>query len=302
MNSHTLRRYFLPIGLGLLSLLLVGRVLSVGAGILIPEDVDVLLLLGGLAAVLILAIHTLVRLSMNYLRQLSVERLRRETLAEHARFLRRLDHELKNPLTTLRTGLKTLTLTGLNEQQQRLTGAMEAEVLRMIRLVTALRNLADMESQPLNLRPVRLEDFVAGLVQNEEERLAQAGLSLTPLLEASQPVWILDEDLLSLAVHNLLDNARKYASPGGAVELRVVADSDLLIQVWDNGQGIAPEYLPHVWEELYRADPLGDTAGSGIGLALVKTIVERHGGGVAIDSQPGQGTTVSLRLPPGEVP
>ncbi|MFZ1755154.1 MAG: histidine kinase dimerization/phospho-acceptor domain-containing protein [Caldilineaceae bacterium] len=160
MKIGQLRRYALPLALGLLSLLLVVRVLGVEAGILVPEDADVLFLLAGLAVVLIFAIHALVRLSLNYLRQLSVQRVRAETLAEHARFLRRLDHELKNPLMTLNAGLKTLNLTDLSQQQQRLTSAMDAEVRRMTRLVTALRNLADLEGQPLNLQPVALDPFV----------------------------------------------------------------------------------------------------------------------------------------------
>lgn len=297
MKIGQLRRYALPIGLGLLSLLLVVRVLGVEAGILVPEDADVLFLLAGLAVVLIIAIHALVRLSMNYLRQLSVQRVRAETLAEHARFLRRLDHELKNPLTTLHAGLKTLHLTNLNQQQQRLTSAMDAEVQRMTRLVTALRNLADLEGQPLNLQPVALDPFVRALVQNEEERYAADGRSLAYHCHLNQSHWVVDEDMLALAVHNLLDNACKYTPSGGHIELSVITDNRLLIQVGDDGAGIDPERLPHVWEELYRADPLGDTAGSGIGLALVKAIVERHGGSVAIASDPDVGTTVSLLLP-----
>lgn len=297
MKIGQLRRYALPIGLGLLSLLLVVRVLGVEAGILVPEDADVLFLLAGLAVVLIIAIHALVRLSMNYLRQLSVQRVRAETLAEHARFLRRLDHELKNPLTTLHAGLKTLHLTNLNQQQQRLTSAMDAEVQRMTRLVTALRNLADLEGQPLNLQPVALDPFVRALVQNEEERYAADGRSLVYHCHLNQSHWVIDEDMLALAVHNLLDNACKYTPSGGHIELSVITDNRLLIQVSDDGAGIDPERLPHVWEELYRADPLGDTAGSGIGLALVKAIVERHGGSVAIASDPDVGTTVSLLLP-----
>jgi signal transduction histidine kinase len=98
------RRYLLPAALGLMGLLLLARLFFINSSVLVPEDIDIVLLVVLLSVTMVTAIHTIVRISMNYLRLLSVQHARRETLAEHSRFLLRLDHVLKNPLTTLRAG------------------------------------------------------------------------------------------------------------------------------------------------------------------------------------------------------
>ncbi len=292
-------RYFLlPIMLGLFGLLLLLRVFAGGSLILVPEDIDVVILVLFLSLAIVAAIHTLVRLSMGYLRELSVQRVRRETLTEHGRFLRRLDHELKNPLTTLRAGLSTLSLTNLDEKQQHLIQTMQTETLRLSKLVSDLRKLSDLEAQPLNLQLINIEAFIQDVMQMEQERFEAAGRRLTSQVGADRSEWVLDEDLLTLAVHNLLDNALKYTRPGDTVQLNVQAQTGLVIRVVDNGRGILPEALPHVWEELYRAEQMQErVSGSGIGLTLVKAIVERHGGSVSISSEPGVETAVSLTLP-----
>lgn len=290
-------RYLLPITLGALGVLLLIRVFISNTRILVPEDFDVVVLVSLLGVAMIAAIHAIVRISMRYLRLLSVQQARRETLAEHSRFLRRLDHELKNPLTTLRAGLSTLSLTQLDEQQQQIVKTMEAETMRLSRLVADLRKLAELEAQPLNLQPINLETFVANIMQIERDRFEAGGRILTSHIDAGQPNWLADEDLLALAVHNLLDNAFKYTRPADSIRLEVVAQNELSIRVTDTGSGILPDALPHIWEELYRTEQMKKAPGSGIGLALVKAIVERHAGTVAIESEPGLGTTVALHLP-----
>ena len=292
------RNFLLPVLLGLFGLLLLLRVFAGGALILVPEDIDVVLLVLFLSVAIVVAIHTLVRLSMGYLRELSVQRVRRETLTEHGRFLRRLDHELKNPLTTLRAGLSTLSLTTLDDQQKHLIQTMQTETLRLSKLVSDLRKLSDLEAQPLNLQPIDIEAFIHSVKQMEQERFESEERQLTCRVEAARSEWVVDEDLLTLAIHNLLDNALKYTQPGDKVQLNVQAQTDLVIQVTDTGQGIPPEALPHVWEELYRAEQMQEkVAGSGIGLTLVKAIVERHGGNVSVVSKPGMETAVSITLP-----
>lgn len=117
MTGSGYRRYLLPIVLGALGLLLLLRVFVVDSSILIPEDVDVVILVVLLGVAMVAAIRALVGTWMEYLHRLSARRARRETLAEHVRFLGRLDHELKNPLTALRAGLSTLSLTGLKDRK-----------------------------------------------------------------------------------------------------------------------------------------------------------------------------------------
>lgn len=291
-------RYLLPIALGLLGLLLLTRVFLADAWILVPEDADVILMVALLSVTMIVAVHTIVRISMTHLRLRSVQHIRRETLAEHRRFLSRLDHELKNPLTALRAGAQSLALTPLDDRQQRIVETMETETLRLNRLVADLRKLAELETQPLDLRPVQMTTFIMNIAHQERERFEAAQRTLLTAVDATQEVWVVDEDLLALAIHNLLDNAFKYTRPGGTVRLEATIDHTLTIRVVDDGVGIPPDVLPHVWEELYRAQPVAKISGSGIGLALVKAIVERHDGEVSITSTPNAGTSVLLRLPP----
>jgi two-component system OmpR family sensor kinase len=109
-----------------------------------------------------------------------------------------------------------------------------------------------------------------------------------------------DPDLLFLAVHNLLTNAFKFTQPGDRIEVRALEDgAAVVIEVADTGPGIPGNEIPHVWEELYRGQGARGIPGSGLGLALVRAIVERHGGQVALRSRQGQGTVFTLRLPIG---
>ncbi|MDX1663643.1 MAG: HAMP domain-containing sensor histidine kinase [Candidatus Promineifilaceae bacterium] len=301
------RRRFLPALLAALALLLLARILlsyfglSEGPILLpgaAPPALEVLLLLTLLGVALVAAIHSMMRLWIDALRTVSVRRVRREALAEHSRFLSRLDHELKNPLTAVRTGLSTLRLTELDERQRRLVETMETETVRLSRLVADLRKLAALETQPLNIQPVAMGEFGEQMVQLQQERFATGGRTLRFKPPAPGVVWRVDEDLLALAVANLLDNAFKYTVPGDEVRLSIDAGPLLVLEVADSGIGVSAEALPHIFEELYRAREVQTIPGSGLGLALVKAIVERHDGEIEVASRPGEGTAVRIQLPP----
>jgi two-component system OmpR family sensor kinase len=103
---------------------------------------------------------------------------------------------------------------------------------------------------------------------------------------------------LLLVFHNLLDNADKFCEPGDTIEVRAFEDgSVVVVEVADTGPGIPPEELPHIWEELYRGEKARGVPGSGLGLALVRAIVERHHGQISLRSREQQGTVVTVRLP-----
>ncbi len=222
---------------------------------------------------------------------------------ERRRFLRRLDHELKNPLTAMRAGLANLAELPAGEARSEAQASVEAQTLRLSRLSADLRKLAELEVRlvehsPVNVTALLQEAF--GMAQ-EQPGATERHLSLS----IPQAPWPLpnirgDPDLLYLAVHNLLDNALKFSRPGDTLELRAFEDSaEIVIEVADTGPGIPDQEQPHVWEELYRGESGSGIPGSGLGLALVRAIADRHNGRVSLRSRVGQGTVFSIRLPIG---
>ena len=226
--------------------------------------------------------------------------------AAHARdrrlLLSRLDHELKNPLTAMLAATANVSATLPGADPRALTSIHE-QVLRLSRLTADLRKIADVESGTLERRPVDVTALLEEAVDVAREQPGATKLELT--VDLPRAPWPLprilgDEELLSLVVGNLLDNAVKYTPPGGRVEVRArEAAGEVVIEVADTGPGIAPEDLDHVWEELYRSPRARTVPGSGLGLALVRTVVERHGGTATAESRVGRGTVVRIRLPAG---
>jgi two-component system OmpR family sensor kinase len=166
-----------------------------------------------------------------------------------------------------------------------------------------LRKLAELETRPLERGPVHLAELLqeALSLAREQPQAQTRHLTLT-LPQAPWPLPLVsgDWDLLFLAVFNLLDNALKFTQPGDTVEVRAFEDgATVVLEVADTGPGIPKAELPHVWQELYRGQGARGIRGSGLGLALVQAIVERHGGHTSLRSRAGQGTVVTLRLPVG---
>ncbi|SDN79071.1 Signal transduction histidine kinase [Klenkia soli] len=214
--------------------------------------------------------------------------------------LSRLDHELKNPLTAMRAATANVAA-GSDPSQAAAVGTIEEQVLRLSRLTTDLRKIADIESAHLDRRPVDLTDLIEEMVDVARDLPGAAERDL--VLDLPRAPWPLppvpgDADLLSLAVANLLDNALKYTPPGGRVEVRARESAgSVVVEVADTGQGIPPDELPQVWEEMYRSPSARSVPGSGLGLPLVRAVVERHGGRVHADSRVGAGTVVRVELP-----
>jgi two-component system OmpR family sensor kinase len=222
---------------------------------------------------------------------------------ERRRFLSRLDHELKNPLTAIRAGLANISEDTTAPARQEALSSVEAQALRLSRLSADLRKLAELETRPVERVPVDLAAMLeeAFTLAQDSPEAADRHLNLTlPRAPWPLPKISGDQDLLFLAVHNLLDNAIKFTRSGDTIEIRALEDgSKVLVEVADTGPGIADEDIPHVWEELYRGQGARGVPGSGLGLALVRAIAERHNGEVGLRSRAGQGTVFTLKLPVG---
>lgn len=224
------------------------------------------------------------------------------TVAEERRqFLRRLDHELKNPLTAIQAGLVNLD----DERNEAALKSVRTQTRRLSRLVADLRKLADLETRPIDRAQVDLAVVLEEAVAIVQEEPESAGRSITlslPRVPWPLPKVLGDEDLLLLAQVNLLNNAVKFSGPGDRVEVRAFEDSEMVsVEVADTGPGIPEAEIPFVWQELYRGREARGVPGSGLGLALVRAITERHGGQVTIRSRVNQGTVVTMKLPTSEV-
>jgi two-component system OmpR family sensor kinase len=168
-----------------------------------------------------------------------------------------------------------------------------------------LRKLADLETRSLEHAAVDMTELLRENYELLKAKIPTAARNLN--ISVPQAPWPLpsisgDRDLLFLAVHNLLDNALKYTREGDTIELRAYEDgSELVVEVADTGPGIPQDEQADVWNELFRGQGARGVAGSGLGLALVRSIVIRHGGSVNLRSRPGQGSVFTLRLPTGDV-
>lgn len=218
-------------------------------------------------------------------------------------FMRRLDHEIKNPLTGLRAALVNLKEEQTEDQRMRAVGNANRAVERLIRLLTDLRKLSDLEERAIERIPVNvpelLDDVVTAVRVNPVHEGRDINL-LIPKVPSPFPTVTGDRDLLLLAVYNLVENALKFTSGNESVEVRVLEDGRaILIEVADTGMGIPPEDVASIFKELYRGSNARGTEGSGLGLALVNRIASLHGGGVgvrSIQTDP-RGTVFTLRLP-----
>jgi two-component system OmpR family sensor kinase len=229
-----------------------------------------------------------------------IEKNSRKNAAERRRFLRLLDHELKNPLTAIMAGLANLGGDTSADQQQATLTSVETQVQRLNQLVGDLRKLSDLETRPIEFHSVDIPALLQDVFEITQARVKdqrQFNL-LIPQTPWPLPEILGDHDLLFLAIHNLLDNAVKFTQPGDSIELRASEDGHIvLIEIADSGPGIPEDELELVWGELFRGKSARGIPGSGIGLALVQAIVRRHQGSVSVRSRRGSGTVVSIRLP-----
>lgn len=263
-------------------------------------SLSVVVFIGGLLTSLLLALLVFWwGQRARYRRILAVQRA--ATIEDRRRFLQRLDHELKNPLMAIRAGLANFSDAPSARARHAALSSVESQTVRLSRLIGDLRKIAELETRPLERGPVDLTGLLREVIELAREKPEAASRHI--LLSVPQAPWPLptisgDWDLIFLALYNLVENALKYTRPDDTIEIRAREDGPMVVvDVADTGPGIDAEDMPHVWEELYRGRGARGTAGSGLGLALVKAVAERHGGQVRLHSRPGRGTVFTLQLP-----
>ncbi len=249
-------------------------------------------LVASIAAALVMLIRQIVATRRRQSLDRRVAEAREEERAQRRRFLRRLDHEMKNPVTAIRTALATMPEEG---DAYRVANTQAA---RLARLVTELAKLADLETRALDFHPVSLQELAVEaadvVTSTHPDRNITVEFPRVPW--PVPPVWG-DADLLLVAVYNVVANGAKYSDPGAHIEIRGSEHEGwVTLEISDTGWGIPGEELASVWDELARGTNTRAAEGSGLGLAIVRVVAERHGGIAFIRSEQGQGTRVVLRL------
>jgi two-component system heavy metal sensor histidine kinase CusS len=216
-----------------------------------------------------------------------------------SRFSSDLAHEFRSPINNL-VAAASVTLGRARDasQYQNTLEVVIEEGNRLSRMVSSMLFLAraDNAEQALRMEPVSTEMEFQKLVEFFEISADDQGVTLQAEGECH---LMADPLLLRRALSNLLTNALRYTPRGGAIVLKAQEQGDaVLISVCDNGAGIAPEHLPYLFDRFYRVDAARSaTDSTGLGLAVVRSIAELHGGGVSVRSQPGQGACFEMRFP-----
>lgn len=271
-------------------------------GMSVRNAVLVAFLLGFFSTVTVLAIRAWDQRHLAQSRTLYADYIQAER-DNRRNFMRRLDHEIKNPLTGLRAALVNLKEGKTEEERQQAVENANRAVERLIRLLNDLRKLSELEERVIERYPVNvpelLEDVITAVHVNPVYAKREINL-LIPKVPSPFPLVTGDPDLLLLAVYNLLENALKFTCAEDSIEVRALEDGRaIVIEVADTGPGIPPEDLPKIFDELYRGSNARSTEGSGLGLALVNRIAALHGGGLGVRSSQTdpRGTVFTLRLP-----
>jgi two-component system OmpR family sensor kinase/two-component system sensor histidine kinase BaeS len=219
------------------------------------------------------------------------ETLRRNMMADIA-------HELRTPLTVIRSDLEAL-LDGVYDPSPEALASLYEETLLLTRLVDDLRALAQAEAGQLRLerQPTDLNDLLLAVVASYEPHASAQGQTLS--LDPGSALTLVDADpqRVRQIVTNLVSNALRHAPQGGEVTIAVDAQArEALVSVSDDGPGITPENIAHVFDRFWQGDS-ARAGSSGLGLAIARELVLAHGGQIWVESEPGKGATFHFALP-----
>ncbi|WP_375460958.1 sensor histidine kinase [uncultured Enterovirga sp.] len=240
-----------------------------------------------------------------FFRDLSAER-RLESM--RVDFIATVSHELRTPLASLAGFIDTLKGPARNDPaaRERFLDIMRGQANRMARLVDDLLQLSrvELKAHVAPVTPIDLGPLVHHMIEVMAPLARERGVEIALAFDDGPLEVLGDRDELLRVVENLVENALKYGSSGGRIEIGLHRSEDgrvFELTIRDHGPGIAPEHLPRVTERFYRVDVAESRTqgGTGLGLAIVKHIVGRHRGRLAIESEPGEGATARVQLPVG---
>jgi two-component system sensor histidine kinase BaeS len=224
----------------------------------------------------------------------SVESTRRQLFGD-------LAHEIRTPVSVLEAYLEAVE-DGVKTLDPQTIAMLREQTSRLVRFAADTTALAQAEEAHAAITPgwVDSRELLDGVSGAVADRYAAKNVDLRTQAGDTDRLWA-DRQRLNQVLGNLLDNALRHTPPGGHVSLTAArARADVMFTVADDGEGIAAEHLPHIFERFYRADSARDRGrgGSGIGLAIVKALTEAHGGHISVASRgPGHGSTFTVVIP-----
>jgi signal transduction histidine kinase len=212
-------------------------------------------------------------------------------------------HELRTPLTAIQGMSEVLAQFEVADDRRReMHLAINDEAKRLSHMISEYLDITRLESgaEPLRLAPMRIATLVERVLLLLDPLAAQRNIRIVRGLAPDLPVILSDADLIAEALTNLIANAIKYSPVNTeiVVEARDAGDA-LIVEIRDQGYGVSADALPKIFEKFYRVPRVEDAGvpGTGLGLALVREIVELHGGRVTVESEVGVGSTFTVRLP-----
>jgi two-component system OmpR family sensor kinase len=296
----------LPLFLGFLATVYVQNFLEPVPILAFRMDIGIAALIFGFILTLFLGAYFFGDESRGWFARGEMDEVRREMEESRRQFIRRLDHEIKNPLTGLQAALVNMSEASAESDRKRAGENARHALDRLKRLLADLRKLAELEERPLERLPVDIPALLEEVTEAVQSLPAAQERKINLLI--SRVPWPFppvtgDRDLLSLVFYNLLENALKFTTPTDSVEVRALEDGRaIVVEVADSGAGIPPAELPKIFEELYRGVNARGTEGSGLGLALTRRIVALHDGALEVRSRQDdpRGTVFTVRLPVGK--
>lgn len=220
-------------------------------------------------------------------------------------FVSNVSHELKTPLSLIRMFAETLELKRVDSDQKKLEyyRVISQETERLTHLVNNILNFSRMEAgkKQYNFQSIELNELVKKVLENYDFHLRQNGFEVGIKLGEKLPSIKADEESLSEALLNLIDNAIKYSNENKFIGVKTGVDnSSVFLEVEDHGIGIDSVQKEKIFDKFYRASsgPVHNTKGSGLGLTLVKNIIDAHGGKIKVDSHRGKGSRFTIYLRP----
>ncbi|WP_414518762.1 response regulator [Nostoc sp. PCC 9305] len=261
----------------------------------LPSDIDLAKAVAAQAAIAVQQSHLYQKTRQQAERLLELDKQKTE-------FFQNISHEFRTPITLIQGPLESAVAAGegLSYSQSAIALRNSRRLLRLVNQLLDLQRLNAGRMQP-SFHPCDLVEFVSQIVESFRPYCEKKRLHLVTQLDECSTVY-LDMEKFDKVVYNLLSNAMKFTPEGGTISVRLKSERDrCILQVQDTGIGIVKEQIPHLFERFRQAEGSANRSyeGSGLGLALVKELVELHGGQVTVESVYGEGTTFSLWLVTG---